>query len=191
MPNINAPFGLRPRRHLKGASFITNAYTIASGYPANIGVGDVVEMTGTGKNIARSANGNVDNLGVFAGCKYKNEKGEVIFSPYWPANTVASEVVAYVFDDPDIIFEAQFDTLAENDIGALCEANWATDSVNTKTGLSGTQLAGTGSTDTTGKALRIMDIVRSPDNEAGAYARGEVMFIEHVMRGVVSGVGGA
>ena len=190
MANVNGPFGLRPRRHLTGASIVMNTYTIASGYNANIGVGDVVEMTGTGKNIARAADGNVDNIGVFGGCKYKNAQGEIIYSPFWPANTVASEVVAYVYDDPNIVFEAQFDTLAENDIGALCEANWSTDAVNVKTGQSGTQLLGTGSTGTSDKALRILGIVPAPYNEAGAYARGEVLFIEHVLRGVVAGVGG-
>lgn len=175
---------------MMGSPIVQNRYTIASGYNANIGTGDVVEMTGTGKNIARAANENVDNLGVFAGCTYRNAQGEVIYSTYWPANQVATDIVAFVYDDPYIVYECQLSALAANDIGTLVEANWSTDSVNVKTGQSGTEVPGTGSTATTGKALRVLGLVDSPDNEFGAYARGEVLFVEHVMKGVVAGVGG-
>jgi len=43
---------------------------------------------------------------------------------------------------------------------------------------------------TTGKSFRILRLANKPSNESGAYAVVEVLFNEHVMKGVVSGVGG-
>ena len=57
------------------------------------------------------------------------------------------------------------------------------------TGLSGRE--GVASvTGTTAKSLRIMRLVPRPDNAYGAYAKAEVMFAEHALKGVIAGVGG-
>lgn len=187
MSNTNGPRGLRPLRHLSGGAVRMNEYSIASGYNTNIFTGDPVEKTGTGKNIQVAAGGNVDNLGTFAGCRYVNAAGEQVFSQYWPANTVATNIVALVYDDPNIIFEVQCDTLNEADVGLL--ADWDDTAGSAATGQSGrSAVASTGAT--TGKSLHILGLVNRPDNEYGAYAKAEVIFAEHALRGVVSGVGG-
>lgn len=187
MANVNSPFGLRPVRHMGGGCVRTNEYSIASAYNTDIFHGDVVEMTGTGTNIAKAAAQNVDNIGVFAGCRYVDSRGNQVFSPYWPADTVATDIVALVYDDPNIVFEVQCDTLAAADVGALMD--WNVGTGNASTGISG--LYGVASsTGTTGKSLRIMGLKRSPDNAYGTYAKAYVTFAEHVLKGVVAGVGG-
>jgi len=188
MANVNGPNGFKPVRLLGGGADIrTTEYSIASAYGTNIFFGDPVQMTGTGKNIALAEAGNVDNIGVFAGCRYVNSQGKQIFSKHWPASTTATNIVALVWDNPDIVFEAQTDTVAAADIGTL--ADWAAGTGSTATGMSGAYLAAsTGGT--TDKSMRILRLVNRADNEYGAYARVECMFIEHVLKGVVAGVGG-
>lgn len=187
MSNANAPAGLIPVRHMTGGAIRTNEYSIASEYNTDIFTGDVVEMTGTGKNVAKAAAENVDNIGVFVGCRYKNAQGEQIFSRYWPASTVATDVVALVVDDPNVVFEVQCDTLAAADIGALCD--WNVGTGNKKTGRSGLYAVAS-VTGTTDKGLRLMQLVGKPDNAFGTYAKAEVTFAEHVLGRVVAGVGG-
>lgn len=187
MANIDGAFGLRPSRHINGSCIKNNEYSIASAYSTNIFVGDCVEMTGTGRNIAVAAGGNADNIGVFMGCRYVNAQGEQVFSKYWPASTVATDIVALVVDDPDVIFEAQTDTLAEADVGLLTD--WDNGAGNALTGQSGRELAASSGA-TTNQSLRIIRLVPRPDNAYGLYAKVEVMFIEHVLKGVVAGVGG-
>lgn len=188
MANVQGPNGFRPVRLLGGGADIRSTeYSIASGYGTNIFFGDPVQVTGTGKNIALAEAGNVDNIGVFAGCRYVNAQGKQIFSKHWPAGTTATNIVALVWDNPDIVFEAETDTLAAADEQLL--ADWAAGTGNTATGMSGAYLAAsTGAT--TGKSMRILRLVPRADNAYGAYARVECMFAEHVLKGVVSGVGG-
>ena len=158
MANTDAAFGFRPYRHATGGQVRMNEYSIASAYNTNIFNGDVVEMTGTGKNIAKVAAANADNIGVFAGCRYVDASGNQVFSKYWPANTVATDIKAYVFDDPKIIFECQCDTLAEADIGQQVDINVGTGS--TLTGVSGAYADVGAGTGTTGDPFRIIE--RSP-----------------------------
>lgn len=188
MANVNSPHGLRPVRHMTGGDVRVNEYSIASAYATNIFFGDPVEMTGTGKNIQLAAAQNVDNIGVFAGCRYVNAQGEQKFSKYWPASTSATEIVAMVYDDPNIVYEIQCDTLAEGDIGQLVD--WAAGTGSTTTGVSGAYADLTTGTATTNMSLRLIELKKSPDNAYGAYAKAYVVFAEHVLKGVVAGVGG-
>lgn len=188
MANTNAPFGLRPVRHNSGGTIRANEYSIASAYGTNIFTGDVVELTGTGRNVAKASATNVDNVGVFAGCRYVNSSGKQVFSQYWPASTTATDIVAFVYDDPNIIFEVQADGAVAGEMGVL--ADWNVGTGSTVTGQSGLYAVVSGTSATTGGSLRIMGLVQSPENAYGAYAKVEVIFAEHVLKGVVSGVGG-
>lgn len=187
MANINGPFGFRPIRHMSGREIVQNEYTIASAYSSNICTGDPVEMTGTGRNIQLSAANNVDSIGVFVGCQYVNSQGEQKFSKFWPASTTATEIKAFVIDDPDVIFEIQMSTVALADIGQL--ANWHAGTANTTTGVSGAYVDAT-TMAASDASVRILRLVDRPTNAIGAYGKVEVLFIEHALRGVVAGVGG-
>lgn len=189
MANTNSAFGLRPYRHLSGGCVRMNEYSIASGYSVDIFHGDPVEITGTGKNIQRAAAGNVDSIGVFAGCRFVNAQGEQKFSKHWPANQVATEIVALVYDDPNIVYEIQCDTLAEGDIGQLVDWNLGTGSV--ATGLSGAFADIGALTASAGKSLRILELKPSVDNAYGTYAKALVSFAEHALKTGTAGAGGA
>ncbi len=188
MANDNAPNGFRPTRHLSGGRIRMSEYTILTGYATNIFHGDVVEMTGTGKNISKAAATNVDNLGVFAGVRYVDSSGNQKFSKHWLASTAATNIVAFVYDDPNIVYECQCDTLAEADIGTLVDINVGSGS--TITGVSGAYADIGAGTATTDKSLRLIELVAKPNNAYGAYAKALVVFAEHVMGRVVAGVGG-
>ena len=108
MANVNAPRGLVPVRKLGGGSITQNAYSIATDYTTAIYTGDVVEMTGTGKNVTKSASGNTDNVGVFIGCSYIDANGKPVWSKYWPGvSDGKTNIVAQVIDDPDVIWEVR------------------------------------------------------------------------------------
>ena len=186
MPNVDAPFGLKPVGHMTGGDVRLHEYSIASAYDTSIFSGDVVTMTGTGKNIAQAAAGETNNIGVFAGCRYVNAQGEQKFSKYWPADTVATDIVALVYDDFNLVFEAQATTLAEADVGLLMDISVGTGSA--ATGLSGAQID-EGTKAGPGGSFRVLEVVNRPDNAYGADAKVLVMFAEHALKGVVSGVG--
>jgi len=119
MANRDAPMGLVPAYHLGGGCPSRNSgYKIASAYNTSIFHGDIVKLTGTGKEIALSTAGDVA-VGVFAGCEYVATDGSVVFSKYWPASTVTNGSIAakaYVYDDPDIVFKVQ-----DSDAGAAVD----------------------------------------------------------------------
>lgn len=191
MANTNAPFGLRPVRHLNGNSIVQNAYTIASGYTSSIYRGDPVKLTGTSNNIdlavGTASTPTVNGIGVFAGVSYVDATGKPVWSKYWPANTVATNIEAYVWDDPDIIFEAQSLSYAANDNGALVDFTYVAGSA--LSGLSGSYLDST--TGTTDRTFRLLGLSNRPDNAVGAYAKVECIYVEHALKGVIAGVGGA
>lgn len=180
MANVDAKFGLKPFKNLGSGNVNSNEYTIATAAAAMY-TGDLVEMTGTGRNIQVVAAGNVDSVGVFAGCRYKASDGTYKYSSYWPGSVGATEAVAYVYDDPTTIFEIQADTCAEGDVGAL--ADWAQGSGSTVTGLSGGYCNVSGGTANYGKNLQIMGLAPHQDNAYGAYANVLVLIAQHTYRG--------
>jgi hypothetical protein len=189
MANVDAKFGLRPVRTLGSENVNQNVFSIATDYATAIYTGDVVEMTGTGKNVTKAAATNVDNIGVFVGCSYTDANGKPTFSPYWPGvSDGKANIKAFVVSDPETIFEVQADGCVEGEIGVLVDWNVGTGSA--LTGLSGLYAVVSGTSATTGGSLRVLGLVDRPDNAYGAYAKIEVMFAEHVLGRVVSGVGG-
>ena len=189
MANVDQPYGLKPVRHLTGGELSTNTYPIAAAYTTAIFRGDVVEGVAAG-GIELAEAGNVDNLGVFWGCEYDDAAGAHHFSPYWPGTASCTNIVAYVYDDPNIIFQIQSDATG----AAVADVHMGADieyvAGSTATGVSKVNLDVSAGLAATGTALRILRIVNDGENAAGAYSDVEVIFNEHVMKGVVSGVGG-
>lgn len=190
MANVDNAVGFIPIRHKGGGEVRLGSYTIASAYNTAIGKGDVVELTGTGNNIQKAAAGNENNLGVFAGCSYVDGNGNPVYSEYWAASTATKNSVAataLVWDDPNIVFRIQCDTLAAGDVGA--HADWDSGTPTAATRLSGLELVSS-STGTTGKSIRIEKLSDIPDNAYGAYAKADVMFVEHIRLTGTTGAGG-
>lgn len=191
MANVDNAIGFIPVRLKGGGCDIRlGQYTIADGYTTALGRGDPVQMTGTGKNIEKAEAGNVDNIGVFAGCRYTDTAGNIVWSDYWPASQSTQGsvgAVALVYDDPQIVFQIQCDTLAAGDVGAL--ADWDSGTPSSTTRLSGTELVAS-STGTSGKSIRILGLAPIQDNAYGTYAKAEVCFVEHVLLTGAAGAGG-
>ena len=84
----------------------TRQMKIASGYAANIFTGDVVKLVSTGVIEKDTGTTTATPVGVFVGCQFTNPSTKQIqFQQYWPTGTVASDAVAFVVDDPDVLFK--------------------------------------------------------------------------------------
>ena len=112
-PTVSAPYGLKPINLIGGQVFAgqTRELPIASNYGTVINNGDVVKFNTTDGTIVKetgtatvSANGVV---GVFLGCTYTNPStGQKLFAQSYPSGgVVASDILAYVADDPDQLFK--------------------------------------------------------------------------------------
>jgi hypothetical protein len=120
MANQDAPFGFRQVGGLGGrpTSEGTGEYIIASSQAGDIFAGDVVTAgDGTTKYegggtiaygyIGSSETDAIRNVGIFNGCFYEDPTtSKPTWKNYWPGGT-AAEAKAFVYDNPDDIFEVQ------------------------------------------------------------------------------------
>ncbi len=193
MANVDAAYGLKPVRHMTGGEIRSEEYPIATGYATSIFTGDPVLQHTDGTIIiavGTAGTPSVQTFGVFGGVNYVDAQGNQKFSPYWPASTTATNIKATIYTDPSIVFAIQSDATgaAAADVGQLCDVEIVAG--DTKTGKSKTNLDVSAGLATTGKHLRILRIIDDGENVAGAYADVEVVWAEHALKGVVSGVGG-
>lgn len=162
-----AAFGFRPAYHPSGIDR-PRAYTVASGYATAIFKGAPVLLTAAGTITNGAATG--DLLGIFAGVEYTDAgTGRRIVSNFWPAGQAATNIVAWVWDDPSMIYEAQTDgTSVLNQTAIGGQLNCASPVAgSTGTGLSATNLGATTLT-TSGQAqFRVTDLGRGVDNALG------------------------
>lgn len=172
MTAISAPFGFRPSYHNSG-QMRPKAYTIASTYAATIFSGDPVKLTDNGVvqlgTSDGTRSGTVDGislLGIFAGCQYLDASGKPTISPFWPGGTTGTEIVAWVYDDPETLFDVQYTnpsagTTVQTAVGEECDWTVASPGGSTQTGLSNCQLtaiqATSGQFQITGFAYNIND----------------------------------
>jgi hypothetical protein len=116
-PTVNGPYGLIPVNLIGGQVFAgsTRMIPIASGYSENLYFGDPVKFTSDGTlivsglayNSAAAETGGT--LGIFLGCEYTPAGGPLYGKQRfqkWTTDVVASDAVAYVCDDPDVIMKA-------------------------------------------------------------------------------------
>jgi len=182
MANTNAPFGLRVAGSSRSDGMVRNVdpveYNIASGLAEDIYHGDPVLKTGTGRNISLAAAASEVCIGTFQGCQYWDDsQGRYVRSKHWPTGKTSTKpIIAYVLDNPDNVFEIQFDSLAEADVGLTIDWNAGTpDTVYNRSGAyaqNSTKHATTGS-------LRILGKVEDGQNAYGAYCKGLVTFFKH------------
>ena len=178
MANVNSPFGFVPTRHLSGFAPRANKYTIGTGYATTIFNGDMVVLAADGE-IEQAAATNTNNLGVFAGVSYTASDGEYVYSKYWPSGTVATDIVAYVYDDPYIVYRIQSaGTPAQTDVGACADV--VASAGSTTTGQSGFNLNGTMSNGTA--TCKIIGLWEDPSNSFAQYAQLEVLINEHILK---------
>ena len=197
MANNDSPSGMTPIRHRNGAAYngAFNPYYVYGTYATALFVGDAVTRTGAsnivevnapgaGKfapgtlpAVALTAAGDGNPItGVIVGFAADPNGLERIYNP------ASNERVAYVCDDPDVVFEIQADgSIPVGSVG-LNGVLIYTNAGSTTTGRSGAEL------DTTSDApaadasnqLTIQRVVNREDNEAGsANTRVEVKINNH------------
>jgi hypothetical protein len=166
MANVLERFGLRPSRQLNGSPFINaqNRYRIAANNSTAIFQGDLVKPLDSG-NISRAiANTSDAVVGVFNGCFYTDPTTQKpTFSNFYPGSINASDIVAFVIDGPETVYEVNADAVfAVADIFKNYSIN--TVSGNTQTGISLVQLdvaeSGTAGT----FVVQAIDISQDPNN---------------------------
>ena len=178
MANVDAAFGFVPVRHMSGNAPRTNKYTITSGLAENIFSGDMVILTADGVLTPAGAT-ETNQIGVFGGVSYTASDGSYVYSEYWPSGTVATDIIAYVYDDPYTVFKVQSaGTSAQTNIGNC--ADIVAGAGSTTTGRSGFEISGTMAAGTA--QCKILALHETPDNAFGANAIMEVLVNEHVLK---------
>ena len=183
MANQDAAFGFKPTRHLTGGKIRAEEYTIAANHGTSIFNGQVVEAVAAG-GIEQAAAGDTQQLGVFGGCFFTDpSSSKPTFKAFYPASTNASDIVATVYADPYIVYEAQHDGT-----GTAAMNNSAFDFVgvggNTTTGQSTSEID-TSESGTSG-GFKQIGISKDPDNSdtSAANANAYVVFNtgEHIFK---------
>lgn len=197
MANTNNPRGFVPKSgNGTGAGepiqnkYAPKGYTIASTYNTSLFTGDPVHVTGTadaeGRPVIAIASPGVVT-GVFAGCEYTDSTGARIFSKRWPAGTVATDIIAYVYDDENTQFVIQVDGASGLAVGNVsAKADFVSGTGNSQTGISAYVLDST--TIASQDALLILGLDPVDGNVMGQYADALVIFREHRMRGTPTAV---
>lgn len=201
MPNVDAPKGLVPIRYLSGAPYngACNAYLVQAADATIIGIGDLVDLDGTsgaagvvvfGQNmegvpsVTRSAAGG-PHQGVVVGFSPDPDN---LTRKHRAASTLR---IAYVCDDPTVLYEIQEvsggTALTAAAVGLNANVATVADA-NTTTGVSTTELDNGTEATTIGLDLKIMGLVRRPDNEIGEHAKWLVMLNDSRLREGVTGV---
>ena len=184
-PTVAGPYGFQPINLIGGQVFAgaTRQIPIASGSGTSIYYGDVVRLN-TGGTLSRGATGTTsatDAVGVFLGCSYTNPStNQKVYAQYYPASTVASDIVAYVQDDPDQLYKVAV-LSSSTAVSGLTRAAvgqnvsfyltaGSTTSGDSKEGVYNS----TGSTTTL--PFRIVDVVPETVNASGSYTEVIVKF---------------
>jgi len=178
MASSATPYGLKPVKRADGlpyAGAVTHYKIDPAGVANNIFYGSIVQLTaagyieladGTGKDITTNNFGgsSIGAAGVFVGCEYVNDQGQTVHSQYYPSGAV--NAVAYIVDDPNVLFQAQLDGVSgQDDLGTITgfpAAQNALTSGDTATGNSTMALDAT--VQTTVGGLLIMGFVSPTDD---------------------------
>jgi hypothetical protein len=190
MANKDAAFGMKPVRMIGGAPYTggQSRYRIAANYGTSIFQGDMVAQVTGGTVEVHADGGTVPVVGVFNGCMYTDPtSGEQVFSNYYPASTNASDLIAFIIDDPDVVYEVQADdTFPVTDLFGNFDIVY-TSAGSTSTGISGAELDVTTGATTTNLPIKAIDISEDPNNsDTGAANTNVLVVIQNSIFGVKS-----
>jgi hypothetical protein len=194
-PSVDAPYGFKPINLIGGLPFAgaTRQIPIGSNYATAIYNGDVVQLNSSGNVIItvlqNDASPVAGVIGVFLGCSYTNPTTkQKLFSQYYPGSVVASDIVAYVADDPNALFKVVNVTsnVADSTTGGLLPAylsranSFGTNAelvLNTGSATSGDSRMGVFINNvTTSLPLRVVDVVPDTANSSGNFVEFVVKF---------------
>jgi hypothetical protein len=196
-PNTSNPSGFTAIKHMSGGvPMRVNSsadYAIAGGLASNIYRGSLVKPTGTGTNIDVVAAGANPSIGAFKGVSYVDAGGNSQFRPYWGSGQTilaGSLVEASVYDDPELLFDAQVSGaagLVAANIGNT--ANILVGTGSTLTGQSADQIdQSTLSNSSTTQQIQIQSLRLITNNNYGQFARAVCTIFLHY-KNAVAGAG--
>ena len=184
MANTTAPVGVRPSLNVGGGTPArTGGYTIAYDYATALFSGDLVKSSGTGRDVTVVADDDTveRTLGIFAGCSYVDDAGDVKWLGYWPGIALADSakiVECWVYDDPMLEYVAEMTTFAQTDVGLVFGYN-----IGTGSAVTGRSAAEIDQSDTTNLKLRIVGLSEGIDgisqSEVGAFAKVRCQVLSH------------
>lgn len=192
-PNLSNPSGFTAVKQVTGGTPVRvnvfATYAIAGGLASNIYRGSLVKPTGTGTNIDVVAAGANPSIGAFHGVNYVDANGDTQFRPRWASGqTVQTGSVpeATVFDDPDLLFDAQVSGaagLVATNIGNTANVLIGTGSA--QTGQSADQIdQSTFSASSTTQQLQVTSLRTLTNNNYGQYARALTQIFLHYRNAV-------
>jgi methylglyoxal synthase len=174
-PTVSGPYGLIPINLIGGQVFAgaTRQIPIATNSSTAIFFGDVVKL-GTGgtllKDVGTSA---ATPVGVFLGCTYTDPTFGLTFRQFYAATTNITDIVAYVQDDPDVLFKVAVvstgSTISYVNRTAVGEnAVLIQTTGSTITGNSAVSISSTTATTST-FPIRIIDVINETESAVGSY----------------------
>ncbi|MAS97498.1 MAG: hypothetical protein CMF29_00990 [Kiritimatiellaceae bacterium] len=172
MATSATPNGAEPVNTLSASGSYTGKVRhikIASGYSTAIFYGDFVKLVaaGTLEKAAVTTSVVAGTVGIFVGCSYTDPStSQMTFNQQFPASTAASDIMAYVVDDPKLVFKMQGDeaiaqTGLGNNISAVSTAG-STSIGRSKNALDGGSIATTNTL-----PLRVLEFVEGPNSTVG------------------------
>jgi hypothetical protein len=174
-PTVSGPYGLIPINLIGGQVFAsaTRSIPITSNSATSIFFGDVVKLNSSGTLDKDVGTSSATPVGVFLGCSYTDPTFGLTFRQYYPANTVASDIVAFVQDDPDALYKVAV-VSATTTIGYVNRTAVGNNAVlvqntgSTITGNSAVAIDDTTATTST-FPIRIIDVISETQSAAGSY----------------------
>lgn len=171
MSSTATPMGAEPIGTLSASGSFTGKVRhlkIASNYGTAIFYGDFVKTVAAGTIEKDTGTTSLTPTGVFMGCSYTDPTtNQPTYSQFYPASTVASDIKAYVLDDPNVLMKMQGDaSLAQTAIGnnvAIVQTAGSTSIGRSKNAVDSSTIAATTAT----LPLRIIDFVDGPDSSVG------------------------
>ena len=151
------------------------AVLISSSSTTAIYNGDPVEPDANGfivRGTTSSSSGNTQIAGVFIGCKYLSvSQKRTVWSNWWPGADNNGNVEAYIINDPNAKFVAQFGNVSVAQSYVNSGVGFNIGSGNSTSGISGAYLA-TLATDSS-RPFKVVALVTDPPGatgtESGAY----------------------
>jgi len=177
MANVSEKFGLRPYRKLDGTPLVgaQNRYIISANNTTAIYQGDLVIAETDGTITRHVANNRTAVIGVYNGSFYPDPTtSKPTFKNFYPGSINASDITAFVVDDPHAVFLMDADaTFARAD----CFKNYSVTNAtgNNTTGISEVQLDVSESGTNASFIIQAMDISQDPGNSEETSANGNVL----------------
>jgi len=170
MATTAAPYGARPINTTSASGSYTGKVQhikIASAYDTAIFYGDFVKLVTAGTGEKDTGTAALTPIGIFMGCKYTDSTSkQMTFNQQWPADMAASDAVAYVVTDPEVLFRMQSDeTVAQAALGAnasVVQTAGSTSIGNSKCAFDGSTVATTNTF-----PVKVVDFVDGPTSSVG------------------------